>query len=85
MSTFSRQSDLLKQPLLKGLGTKLDRTEHDDRAGARGNLHLSCELLPDVGDEVAAVPIAFEDGNNFVDDVRIARRRHPDVHSSPLT
>ena len=71
MPLLTREFDLLEQPLLERLRTKLDRAEDECRAPV-ARRRLLGEDRRVVGHEIAAVPVALEDRGDFVDDVGIA-------------
>src|SRR5688572_32740811 len=76
--TLARKRDLLEQALLKRFGPKLDRTEKHHRVGRRtsGFGGKPCGV---VRHKIAAVPIAFEHGSDFVNDIGISRTGYTDV------
>src|SRR4051812_22803833 len=81
VTTLAGQFDQLEEALLEGPGSELDGTEDHLWAslGTPGAASLLVELRRVVRDEVTVLPIAVEHGGELVDDVRIARRRGPDV------
>ena len=81
VTTGARQRDLFEQPLLERFEAKLDGTEDDDGpgVGAAGSFGLVVELFRVVGNEVAALPVALEDGLELGEDVGVAGRRGTDV------
>jgi hypothetical protein len=73
VALLAGERDLFEQSLMKDLGTQLDGAEHQARSGMRLGCGLRRELVCLVGDEVAAVPVALEDGADLGDDVGVAR------------
>jgi hypothetical protein len=77
------ERDLFEQPLLKWLGAQLDGAELHTRLRGRQELEPGEELVLLVRHKVAAVPVALEDGNDLVDDVRVASTGHSHVPLEP--
>ena len=79
VSAVSGQCDLLEQTFLERLRSQLDRAHRELRGADSFGVCPRDELLAIVGYEVAAVPVALENGGNFVDDAQVAGARNSNV------
>src|SRR5438876_1165426 len=82
VSLLPGERDLLKEPLLERLCSKLRRRQEYCRA--LGPLsRASQKLVAVVRPEIRVVPVAFEDCGHLLDYVSIAGRRDADVPLKP--
>jgi len=79
MALLSGERDLLKQPLLKRFGAEVGWTEKKFNARPARVLRTVSELIAIILSEVWVVPIAFEHGCHFADDIWIAGTRYTHV------
>ena len=81
MAAAAGQGDLFQEAFLEGFQSQFDRAKDDGGSGvdAAGTSSLYLEFSAIEGDEVCALPIAFEDCIKFGEDVRVARRGCSDV------
>src|SRR3546814_668584 len=77
-----RKFDQFQQSRLERFGADFDWAQVDPWA-VGSDLGELAKLLGIELPEVIVLPVAFEDGGEFVDDVWVARSGHPDIPLQP--